>query len=124
MFARLRPSSGLVPVQDGLDKYPSGCVSSATLLLGCRSKSLQATRTKLDFVGQSETPPVRGSHCEGGTPACTGTLSSNHGSRGLRLLSADGSSTDSVRVIDAEPFHPQGMEAREWRFTAYQCQTS
>ena len=91
---------------------------------GCCSKPSQATRTTLDCVGQPETPPVRGSHCEGGTPACAGALSSNHGSRGLRLLSADGSSTDSVRVIDAEPFHPQGVEAREWRFTAHQCQTS
>ena len=63
--------------------------------------------------------PVSVMRCEAGTPAHAGTPSSGHSSCGPRLRSADGSSTDLVRIIDARLYHPRdGVEAREWRFTA------
>ena len=72
--ARLRPSGGLVPTK-GIDwtMYLSGCGLRATMLPGCRVETSYVIRTKLDYVGQPETPPVSGSHREVGTPASAGT---------------------------------------------------
>ena len=51
----------------------SGCGLRATLLPGCRVEASYVMSTKLDYVGQLETPPVSGPHCEVGTPASAGT---------------------------------------------------
>ena len=51
----------------------SGCGLRATLLPGCRVEASYVISTKLDYVGQLETPPVSGSHREVGTPASAGT---------------------------------------------------
>ena len=50
----------------------SGCGLIATLLPGCRVEASYVMSTKLDYVGQLETPPVSGSHLEVGTPASAG----------------------------------------------------
>ena len=53
--------------------YLSVCGLRATLLPGFRVETSYVTRTKLDYVGQPETPPVSGSHREVGTQASAGT---------------------------------------------------
>ena len=53
--------------------YLSGCGLIATLLPGCRAEASYVMSTKLDCVGQLETPPVSGTRREVGTPASAGT---------------------------------------------------
>ena len=52
----------------------SGCGLRATPLPGCLVEASYVKSTKLDYVGQPETPPESGSHCEVGTPASAGTV--------------------------------------------------